>query len=93
MAKKIFNVDKRTFDTLQNGDTLEIVAPKTTSITVWFPPARDPLGIGATTIEAGGVIRKTVYAVKGNYPFAIYSHADNKMLVPRDASGPEMIIQ
>jgi hypothetical protein len=87
----IFNL-VRGSNTLSNGDTLIIRAPKDTSITVMFPPTRDPFGIGTTTLKAGETLEIVVYAVAGRYPFTIYSHATNTMICSKDASGPEVII-
>jgi hypothetical protein len=93
MPPKVFNFDSIKIESLTDGDTFELTAPANTSITIWFPPCRDPLEIGSTTLQPGQKIVRRVFAEKGRYPFSIYMHATNKMCVPRDASGPEMIIQ
>jgi hypothetical protein len=77
---------------IHNGDTIVIKAPKDTSIVVMFPPCRDPLLIGNTTIEAGKSLTMVVYAPEGKYPFTIYFNALNTMII-RDQSGPEIEIQ
>ena len=82
---------------VSQGDDIEFEAPSDTSITIYFPPTRDPLGDGITIIQPNQTVKRFVSGEKGIYAFAVYFNKYNMMFlfggVAPYRSGPEMIIQ
>lgn len=82
---------------IDKKDTFTWVAPAESAITIMFPPSRDPLGIGCTTVDASeSLTRKLARAeapdnlMCGRYRYAIFCHRTNNFAVMN--SDPEIII-
>lgn len=60
-------------------------------VTLWFPPGRDPLGIGESTISAGQTLTKSVpkEVKRGTYEYSMFFHQDNEMA---EGGSPPIII-
>ena len=79
------------------GDVFVWKAPDDSAITIMFPPSRDPLGIGCTTLEPKEkLVRNLSRAAlperlpKAKYRYAIFCHRTNNFAVMN--SDPEIII-
>jgi len=72
-------------------------APADSTITIMFPPSRDPLGIGCTTVDASDPLTRKLARAEapdnlmcGKYRYAIFCHKTNNFAIMN--SDPEIII-